>query len=154
MIPIPRSTSRFRDLDSRDPRPFANSRCQPPSLYDRRHLYYFQRLPPPPRLPIVSLEFANMDLRVVNCMRKSGRGIASGPVSRTAPRKFSVFRNLASKFLKTIYLTVEPSLQRLEKRQFPPNPPGGDGGGTPSHSYLVMATPGTGRARSAGAAGA
>jgi len=51
---------------------------------------------------------------------------APGP--HTGCPKFSVFRNLGSIFLKTKVLTIEPSLQRFENRQFPPNTPGGSGG--------------------------
>ena len=59
-------------------------------------------------------------------MRPAPSHPAPGP--HTGCPKFSVFRNLGSIFLKTKVLTIEPSLQRFENRQFPPNTPGGSGG--------------------------
>ena len=49
-------------------------------------------------------------------------------VLSTRPRKLSIFMNLASRFLKTKVLTIEPCPKRIEKKQFAPITPGGVGG--------------------------
>jgi len=43
--------------------------------------------------------------------------------------KFFFFRILPSMFLKAMYFTVAPCLQRVENRKLAPNTPGGVGGG-------------------------
>ena len=81
-----------------------------------------------PRLPIVS----------PNPLIWSREGpIARNPpqhlvrfLSRASLYKFFYFRILPSMFLKTMYFTVEPCLQRVQNRKLAPNTPwGGAGGG-------------------------
>ena len=50
-------------------------------------------------------------------------------LSRTNPHKLSVFSVLPSIFLKTMYFTVDPRLQRVENRKLAPNTLGGVGRG-------------------------
>jgi len=50
-------------------------------------------------------------------------------LSRTIPHKLFCFRILPSMFLKTMYFTVEPCLQRVQNRKLAPNTPWGGGEG-------------------------
>ena len=80
-----------------------------------------------PRLPIVS----------PNPLIWSREGpIARNPpqhlvrfLSRASLYKFFYFRILPSMFLKTMYFTVEPCLQRVQNRKLAPNTPWGGGEG-------------------------
>ena len=72
------------------------------------------------------------------CIVRGPAGFRLALVFRTRPRKLSIFSNLASRFLKTKVLTMEPCLQRVEKKQFAPNTPGGSGGG----GLMSAASPG------------
>ena len=69
------------------------------------------------------------------------RGVVSGSIAHTRLHKFHVFRNLASTFLKTKVLTVEPSAQPIENRQLAPNTPGGMGG-YPQYPCIAHPQPG------------
>ena len=84
-------------------------------------------------------ECANMSLRGAFSQRI--RSVVSGSIAHTRLHKFHVFRNLASTFLKTKVLTVEPSVQPIENRQLAPNTPGGMGG-YPQYPCIAHPQPG------------
>jgi hypothetical protein len=86
---------------------------------------YHQCLPLTARLQIVCLKtlFCIWEFSTVRTPASSHRFRCR----RTKARKFSVFRELASMFLKTMYFTRVPSLQPVENRRVAQNTPVGRG---------------------------